>query len=222
MSKGRAVKPALVIAAAIVTAGIGLWLAREPVLVSVGSYLVVQDELVPADVIHVIAGTDDRTDYAIELYHQGYGERIFFTGGWCDTIQADHGQYGRQRAIDQGVPPEAIVADSAPVTSTYSEVVRLREWIAARQVPVRSVVVVSDPYHMRRARWAYRRVLGKGINVQMAPVPNGLSPYRQRWWGDAESRKYVRQEYAKIAYYYVRYQFSWGPVKKWLASLDVS
>jgi uncharacterized SAM-binding protein YcdF (DUF218 family) len=200
---------------------IAVWSAREPILVSVGSFLVVQDELVSADVIHVISGLDDRTDYAIQLYQEGYGNKLFFTGGWCDKIQGNHAERGKARAERQGVPPGAIAIDGSEVTSTYSEALRLREFIAASGEPIRSVIIVSDPYHMRRARWAYRRVLGKDVQVEMAPVPNGLFPYQRRWWVDAESRDYVRSEYVKMAYYYARYQFSWGPVKEWLASLDV-
>jgi len=208
--------------ALVITSGIALWSVREPILVSVGSFLVVQDELEPADVIHVISGHDDRTDYAIQLYREGHGKRLFFTGGWCPEIQGNHAERGRERALAQGVPPDAIAIDGSEVTSTYSEALELNGFIAASREPIRSVIIVSDPYHMRRARWAYRRVLGRDVSLQMAPVPNGLSPYRQRWWTDAESRKYVRQEYAKIAYYYARYQFSWGPMREWLASLDVS
>lgn len=214
-------KLALIVISAVVTVGIGAWLAREPVLVSVGSYLVVRDDLVPADLIHVISGPDDRTDYALRLYQQGYGKRLFFTGGWCREIQGNHAERGRERAQDQGVLLEAIAIDGSEVTSTYSEALRLNAFISQSSEPIRSVIIVSDPYHMRRARWAYRRVLGNEIDIQMAPVPDGLFPYHKRWWTDEGSRKYVRDEYAKLLYYYARYKFSWGPVKEWLASLDV-
>ena len=222
MSKGCVMRPGLAIVAFVLTLGIALWSAREPILVSVGSYLVVQDELAPADVIHIISGPDDRTDYGVQLYQEGYGERLFFTGGWCSDHQENHAERGRRRAQNQGVPPEAIAIDQSEVTSTYSEALRLREFIAASGEPIQSVIIVSDAYHMRRARWTYRRVLGQEINVQMAPVPHGLFPYRQAWWTDTGSRQYVWEEYAKIAYYYARYQFSWGPVREWLASLDVN
>ena len=55
-------------------------LAWRPVLLAIGDYLVVQDELVPADVIDVLSGPDYRVDYAIRLYQQGYGGLLFCTG----------------------------------------------------------------------------------------------------------------------------------------------
>jgi uncharacterized SAM-binding protein YcdF (DUF218 family) len=82
------------------------------------------------------------------------------------------------------------------------------------------VTVVSDPFHMRRARWTYRHVLGNEISLQMAPVPFELTPYPRRWWTDEASRKYVKDEYLKMAYYYLRYQLGWGPLQNWLVSLD--
>jgi uncharacterized SAM-binding protein YcdF (DUF218 family) len=186
----------------------------------IGKYLVVQDQLSPAEVIHVIAGEDYRTDYAIQLYKQGFANQIFFTGGWCNTHQYNHGQHGMERALSQGVPEAAIAFDESPVTSTYEEAERLATFIDGSPRTIESVVVVSDPYHMRRARWTYRRVLGKNVAVQMAPVPFERTPYRLRWWDDYQSKRYVKDEYLKYFYYITRYQLSWGWIREWLASYD--
>ena len=208
--------------AAVVVAllGVGLFLDRESMLQAIGDFLVVRDELQPAEVIHVIAGPDYRTDYAIRLYQQGYGERLFFTGSWCVSHGFYHGQHGRDLALEQGVPPEAVAVDESSVSSTYSEATRLKGLMAQNRAPIRSVIVVSDPFHMRRARWAYRQVLGRQVKVQMAPVPFELTPYQRRWWTDDASRQYVWDEYRKAVYYVARYQLAWGPLKEWLASLD--
>jgi uncharacterized SAM-binding protein YcdF (DUF218 family) len=200
--------------------GATLFLIHEPVLLAIGDWLVIQDKLQPADVIHVISGPDDRTDYAIQLYQQGYGRQIFFTGGWCSSHGHYHGRHGQEYALEQGIPVGAIAFDDSEVMSTYAEVVRLKEFITHSPAPVRSVIVVSDPYHMRRARWTYQHVLGNQVSLQMAPVSFGVSPYQRRWWTDEASRQYVKNEYLKILYYYARYQFSWGPVQEWLSSLD--
>jgi uncharacterized SAM-binding protein YcdF (DUF218 family) len=210
----------IIVAAIVLLLCAALYLTHETILLAIGNFLVIQDDFLPADVIHIIAGPDYRTDYAIQLYKKGYGRQLFFTGGLCHIHQDYHGERGRHRSLEQGVPPEAIAFDDSEVTSTYSEVERLKEFIALSPVPIRSVIVVSDPYHMRRARWTYHRLLGDGIEVFMAPVTFELSPYQRRWWSDEESRKLVMEEYLKIAYYYVRYQFSWGPMRAWLASFD--
>ena len=186
----------------------------------IGDFLIVQDTLKPADVIHVIAGEDYRTDYAFQLYKQGYGKTVFFTGGWCESHLYGHGARAREKALAQGLPLNAIASDDSEVMSTYMEAERLKEWIARNSYPVRSIIVVSDPFHMRRARWAYQKVFGDQIQIQMAPVPFDITPYQHTWWKDQESRIYVRDEYSKLIYYLFRYQFSWGFFKEWLVSLD--
>jgi uncharacterized SAM-binding protein YcdF (DUF218 family) len=147
-------------------------------------------------------------------------KQVFFTGGWCKEIQGDHAWRGRTLAVAAGVPEAAVVGDADAVHSTYAEAVRLRAFIAGSPVPIRSVIVVSDPFHMRRARWTYREVLGGGVRVEMAPIPFQNTPYRQRWWEDPLSQQYVADEYKKMVYYYARYRLSWGPVQTWLASFD--
>ena len=213
-------KKAGLVVAAIALIGLTLFLAREPILFKVGDFLVVQDKVQVVDVIHVIAGPDEYTDYAARLFQQGYGKRIFFTGGWCREHRENHGDRGRKRAVANGVPPEAIATDDSAVTSTYSEVERLKGWITRSEAPIRSVAVVSDPYHMRRARWTYRHILGDEIELRMAPIPFDLSPYNRRWWTDGGSRRMVKEEYVKILYYYARYKFACGWLREWLASFD--
>jgi uncharacterized SAM-binding protein YcdF (DUF218 family) len=186
----------------------------------IGNFLIVEDPLKSADIIHVIAGEDYRTDYAIQLYKQGYGKTLFFTGGWCTYHNYYHGEHAEARSLAQGVTLSAIAYDDSRVTSTYMEAERLKDWIERSPTPIRSVIVVSDPFHMRRARWTYRRVLGVGIEIQMAPVSFEMTPYLQRWWLDPLSKKYVMDEYLKLIYYFLRYQNSDGSLGRWLALFD--
>jgi uncharacterized SAM-binding protein YcdF (DUF218 family) len=213
-------KKRLIAFVTIVLFGAALFIFRKPIALAIGDFLVIQDDLQQADIIHVIAGEDYRAEYAIQLYEQGYGKQLFFTGGWCTTYHRFHGQHSKELAMEQGVPEEAIAIDDSHVMSTYAEVLRLKEYIDQNPGSIHSVIVVSDPFHMRRARWAYRHVLGDEIRVQMAPVPFEQTPLQRRWWTDYVSGRYVLFEYLKMPYYYARYQLSWGPVKEWLASLD--
>ena len=47
-------------------------------LPEVADYLIVQDKLIPADVIVVISGSGARYQYAIKLYKEGYAKYILF------------------------------------------------------------------------------------------------------------------------------------------------
>jgi uncharacterized SAM-binding protein YcdF (DUF218 family) len=204
----------------LVILGIALILFRVQWLMLMGDFLVIHDTLYPADVIHVIAGEDYRTDYALQLYKQGLGRTLFFTGGWCEIHQYRHGEHAKQRSLAYGVPVDAIAFDDSKVLSTFMEAEKLKAWISGSPYPVRSVIVVSDPFHMRRVRWTYQKVFGGSIQVQMAPVPFDLTPFQRTWWNHPQSRQNVREEYAKLVYYLFRYQYSWGFFREWLASLD--
>jgi len=204
---------------AILAAGF-LFIFREPFLQTIGDFLIVQDQLNPADVIHVISGENYRAEYGIQLYNQGYGKFLFFTGGWCPYHNINHAQYSKETALAQGISPNAIVTDEAEIDSTYAEAIRLKEWIDLQTQPVNSIMVVSDPHHMRRARWTYRRIFGDEIKIIMAPVPFEMSMYQRQWWKDAESRSMVKDEYLKFAFYIARHQLSWGKLRDWLANFD--
>jgi uncharacterized SAM-binding protein YcdF (DUF218 family) len=195
---------------------LSIFMFSEQIFTAIGNYLIIKDDLKPADVIHVIAGDDYRTFYAIDLYKQGYGNYIFFTGGWCRTHGWDHGTHARELALGQGVPDNAIVFDDESVKSTYDEALRLKAWMDNGKITVRSVIVVSDPFHMRRARWTYRNIFGNTINLIMSPVPFEQTPFKQQWWTDNSSINYIKEEYIKLVYYLLRYQLS----MKWLAAFD--
>jgi uncharacterized SAM-binding protein YcdF (DUF218 family) len=194
---------------------VALRLVCRPALRALGDYLVVRDELHSADVIHVISGPNWRVDRGIQLYLVGYGRQLFFTGR---TPQAER---ARERAIRRGVPPSAVVSDGSYVNSTYSEAVRLRAFIDASEEPVRSVILVSDAYHMRRSRWAYRHALGDQVTLQMAPVSLRDASYRSNWWTHPRSASMVASEYAKMAYYFFRYGLAYEPLSTFLAAVDV-
>ena len=191
------------------------------ILLAIGDFLVIKDKLHKADIIHVLAGEDHRTLYGIHLYKKGYGKLLFFTGGWCKYHKEFHGERAREISIRNGIPANAIITDDSKVMSTYEEAIRLKKFIKNGHILINSVIVVSDSFHMRRARWAYRNILKKNVKIQMAPVPFDLSPYNRIWWHQEKSREFVKNEYIKIVYYYVRYQISSGRLKRWLASLDI-
>ena len=174
-----------------------LLLAGETILSAIGGFLVVeQDDLQPADVIHVLGCSNDRHDYAVQLYQRGYAQRLFVTGCSFD----EH----RERVIALGVRPEDISPDASWATSTYEEALELEE-LLEEGAALRSVIVVSSPYHMRRAQYAFNKVLGDRVTRQFAPVPFEMTRYEQRWWTDGRSRSMVVKEYLKIMGYLVKY-----------------
>jgi len=182
----------------------------------IGDYLLVKDNLVPVDVIHVIAGDDYRSEYAFQLYKQGLSKYIFFTGGWCKYHGYYHGNHGKELAIQNDIPESAIAYDDSNVKSTYDEILLLKKWIDVNPNKIKSILIVSDPFHMRRSKWIVNKIFGGEINVIMAPVPMDWTISGNNWWQDKTSRKYIIEEYVKLVYYFFRYQLSIN----WLGVFD--
>jgi uncharacterized SAM-binding protein YcdF (DUF218 family) len=215
----RAILPVILVLFGILA--VILWVFHAPILLSIGNFLATRSGLEKGEIVHVISGADSRADYGIELVKAGYAPKIFFTGGWCDEINGYHGQRGKQRALKQGVAEDAITTDDSKVVSTYDEALRLKAYLDKQPESTKSIIVVSDPFHMRRVAWTYRRVFGPNMKIILAPVPFEKTPFNPRWWLDADSARNVGEEYAKLGYSLLRYQFASGWFKDWLASLDV-
>jgi uncharacterized SAM-binding protein YcdF (DUF218 family) len=122
--------------------------------------------------------------------------------------------------MSDGVPEEAIILDDKAINSTYQEAERLKEYIDAHPDQVKTIIVVTDAFHTRRAKWAYQKVLGDKIKILMAPVPYDKTGYTRNWWSSSVSRKMVVEEYFKFTFYIFRYQLTSGSLQKWLAQFD--
>jgi len=175
-----------------------LFIFRNQIYSRIGDFLIIQDPQVRADMIHVIAGDDYHTEYAIQLYKQGYAQSIIFTDGWCKFHNYFHSEHGLQLALESGVPHEAIIFDDSPVLSTYDETLLVKIYFDEQHVQRYLIIVVSDSFHMRRAQWTNQHIFSKQASIIMAPVPIDQTPYVQQWWTDKPSRHYVAVEYKKL------------------------
>jgi uncharacterized SAM-binding protein YcdF (DUF218 family) len=183
-----------------------LVLAREPILLGVGDFLIVKDNLQPADLIHVLGGDVDRIDYGIQLYKQGYAKKLFLTGGRIEIplVNTTYSRLSKEYAVANGVRPEALLPLESQATSTYEEALELKRFLDSG-APIRSIIIVSSPYHLRRARWAFKKVLDDRAVLRFAPVPFEMARNKRRWWTDEESLRIVVEEYLKIPFYYAKY-----------------
>lgn len=175
-----------------------LFLARRPILKSLGSFLVVQDELKKADVIIVLGGENDRVEEAARLYKQGLAPYILMTGKMV--------AYGMKRsAVRSGVPAEDILVEPE-AASTYQHPIYVKPIIEEKGFE--SAIVVSSPYHMRRSAMLFDRALKKEkIELIYHPVQDSwFTP--ENWWMTAVSRRAVKMEYAKFIVNFFGNRFS--------------
>lgn len=197
-----------------------LLILAYPLLQGLGKFLIVSDPLEKADLITAVSGPSYRILYAAELFQKGLGGRLFFTGGFNEYEQRYDASWSESLARNQGVPPEAIYTDGSTVISTYQEAERVKAFIEAHSDPIHSVIVVTDAFHTRRAKWAYEKVLGPGIKVLVTPVPFDEAGYSSKWWRSATTREMVVKEYLKYTFYLFRYQWTSGALQDFLAKFD--
>jgi uncharacterized SAM-binding protein YcdF (DUF218 family)/glycosyltransferase involved in cell wall biosynthesis len=177
-----------------------VWWAAEPLQISQGPR--------SADAIVVFAGGagesgqagggyQERVKQAVDLYAGGYASHMIFSTGFVFAFA--EGEIMRSLAEANGVPPEAIVLETE-ARNTFENVARSREILIEKGW--RRVLLVSSPYHMRRAVLTWRKVAPE-IEVVATPVPNSQF-YAHRRGATLEQIRGLLQEYVAIAWYWWR------------------
>ena len=128
-----------------------------------------------------------RIDHAIDLWRQGLAPRLIFTGGPGDRDTTSEAAVAERYAIDRGIPPRAIMIENAG-RSTSESLQHVAALMDAE--PSRSVILVSDPFHMLRITIVARRF---GLTAYESPTRT--SPISTSW---RESWKYALGESIKV------------------------
>ncbi|MBX3134429.1 MAG: YdcF family protein [Gemmatimonadaceae bacterium] len=105
-----------------------------------------------------------RLDHAVGLYAQGIAPRIVLTGGVAEGDTASEAAVSRLYALQAGVPDSAILLENEGRTTAQS-LARVARLLHARRLD--TVVVVSDPFHVRRAGLVAQR---EGLVVYASPT----------------------------------------------------
>lgn len=134
----------------------------------------------PVDVGVGLGGHDPGVAiHLAELYHQGYFPRVVFTGAnaptTIDTFPRGEAIHYRERAIELGVPPQAILVDPH-ATNTGENIENTRQLLADNGITARSLILVSRPYQQRRA-YATTKKLWPEVDVLCTSRPLPLDEY---------------------------------------------
>jgi uncharacterized SAM-binding protein YcdF (DUF218 family) len=123
-----------------------------------------QDERQPVDAIVVLGAAQyngrpspvlrARLNHAMELYREQLAPLIVVTGGVGRGDTTSEALVGRRYLVAHGVPDHSVVAQSDGRT-TMASMNAVTGWLRPRGL--RSVLLVSDPFHMFRLRLEARR-----------------------------------------------------------------
>jgi uncharacterized SAM-binding protein YcdF (DUF218 family) len=178
------------------------WLAYPALLNGLARFLVVRDKLGRADVILVISGDNngERVSAAVDLFKQGYAKRLLMSGGplaWHLT----NAEWMKRQALAAGIPSPAILTQDRSLSTLEDAQFSLP---IVRENNYRSVILVTSPYHTRRAAAVFKKIFERqGIKVMVYPAPHSdFDPHD--WWMRHEDTADVVWEYVARAMYLLK------------------
>ncbi len=166
---------------------IGLLIASILMFFSSGQFLIVDQSPVKSDAIILLTGGGvERFEKAAELYHAGYAPLMIISNGLED------GYYNAVMTL--GVPQESIISETKAVsTSTNAEY----SAEIMKQYNLKSAIVVSSDYHMRRVKINFTRAfLGTGIRLLYSAAPTSYNSID--WYRNQTDIMTTFNEYSKI------------------------
>jgi len=183
----------------IFLAGVGLFFA--------GEWLVLNEPLAKSDAIVLLSGGMARPLYGADLYHSGYapsiyvsrpkpGEQMLHVEKLGIHIPRNEERY-KEILLKKGVPEEAISFFSQGHISTVEEAESLKEALGGKPI---KLLVVTSPYHTRRARAIFGDVL---TNAEIRVVATPYETFDPQWWTDKNSAIAVVLETVQTLYYHL-------------------
>ncbi|MBI5958984.1 MAG: YdcF family protein [Chloroflexi bacterium] len=173
----------------------------------IGHFLVVSDPLQPVDAIVILGGGGrERSQQGAKLFAEDYARWYVVTNAPLEMpgIREEYSELMKREAIWEGVPEDRILAVPGLVKSTVAEAAAVRQ--LAEEQGFRSLIIVSDPYHMRRARLIFRDEF-KDTGIRIIVRPAEQSRYDpDRWWKTSEGLNTTGNEYAKLLVFLLGYR----------------
>lgn len=149
-------------------------------LVGIGVFLSPSDELQHAEAVIAVSGGDTRarTLEAVRLYQEGWAPLLIFSGAAKDVDSPSNAAAMRDIAISRGVPPDVLVLDESSLTTRQNANVVSN---IVEAFDFHSVILVTSPYHQRRAYAEFSNRLGPEVEIinHSAPDEDWSRTY---WW----------------------------------------
>jgi len=181
------------------------WSERVTLLRKMGTAIVHEDVLGPADVV-VVSNAAVRAGAleAAGLFRAGLARAVVIPTWPDEPLDDDLRRLGvpvlgptrlaRTILARRGVPARAVTMLPEPVDGTGAETAAVARFVRARGV--RSVLFLTARSHTARARWLLARRLPAGVRSAVrSPRRDPFDP--QRWWCDHGASREVAFEYLR-------------------------
>ncbi|MBH0230862.1 YdcF family protein [Halobacillus yeomjeoni] len=157
-------------------------------------YLEVKSDAKPSEAIILLSSSQERMEKAVELYEEGWGEKIILTNSkeqWTSV----------KKATELGVPEDDLISEPH-ASSTFENALFSKEIVERRNI--KSAIVVTSDYHSRRTRMTFDDIFNHQIELSYSFASSFFTP------GDGLSKKeeYTAfSEYVKLFGYWPRLLF---------------
>ncbi|MBI2027146.1 MAG: YdcF family protein, partial [Deltaproteobacteria bacterium] len=177
-----------------------MWFVAQPLFFQ-------SQNLIPSDVAVVLGGGvgetgevaqgyQERVAMGVQLYHDQLASHLIFASGY--RYEFYEAYVMKQLAMSQGVPENKILIESDG-SNTYETLKRVSKLIQDNLM--KTVIIVSSPYHLRRAQLVAHKIFPKNLSVSFKPLDKSY------FFGSLNSKpkwiqmKAIAHEYIAILYY---------------------
>ncbi|MFA6254026.1 MAG: YdcF family protein [Candidatus Paceibacterota bacterium] len=171
-------------------------------------YMLMHQELKPMDAVFGLGSNDTRVaERAADLFLQGYGQYLIFSGGWGKKtkFQEPEAVVFGDIALKKGVPADKIILEPK-ASNTGDNIVFVKKLLAEKGLNLKSFILVQKPYMERRTfatfkkQWPEAECLVTSPQVSYGEYFNGDEEYRDKFVnvmvGDLQRIK----EYPKLGF----------------------
>jgi uncharacterized SAM-binding protein YcdF (DUF218 family) len=184
---------------AIVTISIALSLGSK----YFAEYLIYIKKPSQVDSIYVFCGNLDeylwRIEAAADAFKQFNAKEILLSddrniGPWVPELQKNltFVERGKRRLIQLGIPGKNVLILPGNFSGTIGEARILKKYLLTH--PTNSLLIVTSPYHLRRAHWSVRKSLNSALDIY-------TYTYSLKIHKETLFSPYVLTEYIKLFYY---------------------
>lgn len=193
----------------VVATGLIVWFLAGSLLAFAGRWLDVGETPHKADYALVLGGDENvRPFVAAALWRTGFVRRVL-ASRVADSPAVEDGlavpthEVIRRVLRVRGVPETSIIVFDTPCSTTRDEAVVLARYL--EREPSATVLVATNDFHTRRARWVVRNALGdRASQASMISAPTETFALEE-WWRSQAGFRFVVNEYLKLTAYVVLY-----------------
>lgn len=162
-----------------------------------GFWLSPQDNLEKAEAVIVVSGgeTAARTKEGINIYKNGYADYLIFSGA-AEAGDVSNALAMKRIALKSGVSESKIIIEEDS-KNTFENALKVK--IILEEKGFKKIILVTSPYHQKRAYITFDFVLGPDYQIINRSAIDSMWR-KSKWWQRVDSFELTLQELYKIVY----------------------